>query len=99
MCLRAQMPFPRVSRRLQRIPGDRDGLASGMLGAMEFMTVKVLECRPALVGGGMSALVVAFSRDALEGEPVARLLIRLRLPEGATVRDAHDLALKYLDVA
>jgi hypothetical protein len=66
---------------------------------MEKMTLKVLECRPALVGEGVSALVVAFSDASVDGEPEVRVLMRLRLPEGATVRDAQDLALRYLDVA
>ena len=70
-----------------------------MLRGMETMTVKVIECRPALVGSGVSALVVAFSHEAFEGEPVARVLIRLRLPEGATQAEVYDLALRYLDVA
>jgi hypothetical protein len=66
---------------------------------MEKMTVKVLECRQALVGEGISALVVAFSQATFDGEPAVRVLMRLRLPEGATVRDVQDLALRYLDVA
>lgn len=61
------------------------------------MTVKVLECRQALVGEGTSALVVAFSQATFAGEPAVRVLMRLRLPEGATGRDAYDVALKYLD--
>lgn len=61
------------------------------------MTLRVLECRPALVGEGVSALVVAFSAADFDGEPAVRVLMRLRLPEGATAREAYDLALKYLD--
>lgn len=63
------------------------------------MTLKVLECRPALVGEGVSALVVAFSEARSAGEPAVRVLMRLRLPEGATEGQARDLALRYLDMA
>ena len=61
------------------------------------MTVRVLECRPALVGEGVSALVIAFSEETFGEEPTVRVLMRLRLPEGATGQDAYDLALRFLD--
>ena len=61
------------------------------------MTLTVLECRPALIGEGVSALVVAFSALEFDGDPAVKVLMRLRLPEGATEREAYDLALKYLD--
>ena len=61
------------------------------------MTLKVLECRPALVGEGVSALVVAFSALEIDGDSAVKMLMRLRLPEGATAKEAYDLALKYLD--
>jgi len=64
---------------------------------MEKMTVRILECRPALAGEGVSALVIAFSEASFGNEPAVRVLMRLRLPEGATSQDAYDLALKYLD--
>ena len=63
------------------------------------MTLKVVECRPALVGEGVSALVIAFSEASFNSEPAVRVLMRLRLPEGATETHARDLALRYLDIA
>lgn len=63
------------------------------------MTVKVVECGPALAGQGVSALVIAYSKAKFDGEPVVRVLMRLRLPGGATKRQAYELALQYLDVA
>lgn len=63
------------------------------------MTLKVLECRPTLVGEGTSALVIAFSEASFDGEPAVRVLMRLRLPVGATEMHARDLALRYLDIA
>lgn len=66
---------------------------------MEHMRIKVVECRRALTGVGMSALVFVFSERQCEGEPEVRMLMRLSLPEGATSQAAYDLALRYLDVA
>ena len=65
---------------------------------MERMTLKVLECRRALVGEGVSALVVGLSESNVHGDPEVKLLMRLRLPPGANKSAAYDLALKYLDV-
>ena len=66
--------------------------------AVERMTLKVLECRRALVGEGVSALVVGLSEASVHGDPEVKLLMRLRLPSGANKSAAYDLALKYLDV-
>lgn len=63
------------------------------------MQLRVVECRPALVGEGVSALVVGFSERCRDGEPEVKVLMRLTLPAGATSEEAYDLALKYLDVA
>jgi isocitrate lyase len=52
-----------------------------------------------VVGEGVSALVIAFSEAGFDGEPAVRVLMRLRLPEGATEIHARDLALRYLDIA
>lgn len=66
---------------------------------MERMQIRVVECKPALVGEGTQALVFAFSERECQGEPEARVLMRLKLPAGATPAEAYDLALRYLDVA
>lgn len=67
--------------------------------AMERMTLKVLECRRAPVGEGVSALVIGLSETKVQGDPEVKLLMRLRLPPDADKSAAYDLALKYLDVA
>jgi len=67
--------------------------------AVERMTLKVLECRQAFAGGGVSALVVGWSKTCVHGDPEVKVLMRLRLPPGADKIVAYDLALKYLDVA
>lgn len=66
--------------------------------AMERMTLKVLECRREAAGKGVSALVVGLSETNVHGDPEVKLLMRLRLPPGASKSAAYDLALKYLDV-
>lgn len=63
------------------------------------MRVKVVECGPALAREGVSALVIAYSKARYDGEPAVRVLMRLRMREGATKRQAYELALRYLDVA
>ena len=63
------------------------------------MRVKVVECGPALAGEGVSALVIAYSKASYDGEPAVRVLMRLRMREGATRKQAYELALRYLDVA
>ena len=65
---------------------------------MERMKLKVVECRQAWAGAGVSALVVGFSEACLDGDPEVKVLMRLRLPPNATKSAARDLALKYLDV-
>lgn len=65
---------------------------------MERMTLKVLECRREAAGKGVSALVVGLSETNVHGDPEVKLLMRLRLPPGASKSAAYDLALKYLDV-
>jgi hypothetical protein len=66
---------------------------------MERMTLKVLECRRVVDGEGMSALVIGLSEANVQGDPEVKLLMRLRLPPDSDKSAAHDLALKYLDVA
>ena len=65
---------------------------------MERMMLKVVECRRAPVGEGVSALVVGLSETCVHGDPEVKVLMRLRLPPGATKSAARDLALKYLDI-
>lgn len=47
----------------------------------------------------MSALVIGLSEANVQGDPEVKLLMRLRLPPDSDKSAAHDLALKYLDVA
>lgn len=66
---------------------------------MERMKLKVVECRRAWAGEGVSALVIGLSQACRDGDPEVKVLMRLRLPPGANKSAARDLALKYLDIA
>ena len=45
------------------------------------------------------ALVRAVSRRKVGRQPEAVILVSVRLPPGASLREARDVALKYLDPA
>jgi len=66
---------------------------------MERMKLKVIEFRRAWTGEGVSALVVGLSQACVHGDPEVKVLMRLRLPSGANIAAAKDLALRYLDIA